>query len=134
MTRLGSALLSIPLAIATLPAWAQVGPGPDGPNPHRPGMMWGYNNPMWGGGGPGWHHGGLMGPLMMLLALVGIVAIFLWAYRAWGHNFHRWHRHAACPHCGHGGGQTALDILAERFARGEIDTAEFDARRKAIRG
>ena len=87
---------------------------------------------MWGGGS-GWHHGAFMGPLMMLLAMVGIVAIVMWLMRACNHGFSR-RGHGACLNCGHGGGQAALDILAERFARGEIDTAEFDARRKAIRG
>ncbi len=37
------------------------------------------------------------------------------------------------PDAGHAGpGDRALDVLRERFARGEIDKAEFDERRRAL--
>ena len=57
------------------------------------------------------------GPLVLLLALIGVIAIVVWIVQ-WGHNSRR-HR-------------TALDILNERFARGEIERAEYDEKRKLI--
>jgi putative membrane protein len=57
------------------------------------------------------------GPLLVLLALIGVVTIVVWIVR-WA-NDHRRTR-------------TALDILDERFARGEIDRAEYKEKRKLI--
>jgi putative membrane protein len=57
------------------------------------------------------------GPLLVLLALIGVVAIVVWILQ-WA-NDHRRTR-------------TAFDILDERFARGEIDGAEYDDKRKLI--
>lgn len=39
---------------------------------------------------------------------------------------------AAAPVGGPGGGRAALDILDERFARGEIEKAEFEEKRKLL--
>jgi uncharacterized membrane protein len=36
------------------------------------------------------------------------------------------------PHGGSGRGRAALDILEERFARGESDKAEFEEKRKPL--
>lgn len=76
---------------------------------------------MWGGGWHGW----FMGPIMMIAVIaVAIVAIVL---------FVRW-----LGGIGHGPapsgarGKTALDILKERFARGEIDKEEFEQRRRIL--
>jgi putative membrane protein len=61
----------------------------------------------------------LTGPIFAMLALISLVAIFVWMVdRA------------------SGGGQlrrSALDILGERFARGEIDRTEYEEKRKLIR-
>jgi len=59
------------------------------------------------------------GPIFGMLALIGLVAIFVWMVD--------WVS---------GGGQrrrSALDILDERFARGEIDRTEYEEKRKLIR-
>ena len=79
----------------------------------------------WGNGDYYMHHmgfgGGFFGPFMMLVTLVLIVAVIVWAVR--------W--------LGGGGGAASernrsLDILGERFAKGEIDQKEYDERRRAL--
>ncbi|MEE8188694.1 MAG: SHOCT domain-containing protein [Kiloniellales bacterium] len=77
---------------------------------------------MWGGGW-GWMVGG---PLMMILFVALIVALVVLVVRWLG---------------GVGGGtargpreKTPLDILEERFARGEIEREEFEQRRQTLRG
>jgi putative membrane protein len=124
MNRLRLLLPSIMIAFAALPAWAQEAGGPGAPGPYGPGYMW---HEHWG------YHGGMIfGPFIGLLALIGVVALIMWLVRAfsWGHC-HRWHGHGMCPHCGHGP-RVALDILEERLARGEIDKAEFEEKRKLL--
>jgi putative membrane protein len=134
VSRLTSALLSCfvsgTILLATLPAFAQQ-PGPS-PDFRGPGPMWGYGH-MWGGGWGGGWHGMIIGPFVMLLAIIGIVALILWLVRAFSHGGLR-HGHGACPHCGYGGwrGRGGLDILEERFARGEIDKNEFEERRRVL--
>lgn len=59
------------------------------------------------------------GPFILLLAFVGIIAIVVWIVR-WASNSRR--------------SSTALDILNERFARGEIDKAEYEEKRKLMDG
>ena len=81
----------------------------------------------WGDGlGGGWGHM-IFGPLMMILfiavAAVVVVLIVRWV-GGWGHG------HAPIGHVA--GMRTPLDILKERFARGEIDKEEFEDRRKAL--
>jgi putative membrane protein len=56
-------------------------------------------------------------PLIVLLALIGVIAIIVWLVQ-WASDSRRTH--------------TALDILNERFAKGEIDRAEYEEKRKLI--
>jgi putative membrane protein len=56
-------------------------------------------------------------PLIALLALIGVIAIIVWLVQ-WASDSRRAH--------------TALDVLNERFARGEIDRAEYEEKRKLI--
>lgn len=99
--------------LGALPALAQQATGNA-----APGSDYGYyrHMHMWGGGGFFFH------PLLSLLILVAIVALIA---RAFG-----WHRRGY--YRGRMGGG-ALDILEERFARGEIDKAEFEEKRKLLR-
>ena len=77
----------------------------------------GYGNMGYGMGYGGW----FFGPLMMILFFGLIIAAVVGAIRLLG------------------GGErsprnSAANILAERFAAGEIDEAEFIKRRKALKG
>ena len=73
-------------------------------------MWWGD---WWGGYGPAqWM---LFGPMMMILFLIACVSVVYLVMR---------------PDHAHGG--HAMEILKERYARGEIDQAEFEARRRLL--
>ena len=83
---------------------------------------------MWDGGW-GWGHM-IFGPVMMIVFFGGIILLVVLAVRWLGGTGHG---------SGHGmergpgpGGKSAVDILRERFARGEIDKAEFEERRRIL--
>jgi len=98
------------LGLSALPAWGY------GVGYHSgSGMMYGAG---WGGGIFGW--------LIMFLVLVLVVAVVFGVLR-WA--FGSGHR---APPPSHAAGKSALDILEERFARGEIDQAEFEEKRRLL--
>ena len=111
MMRNGSltALLGATL-VSSWPAWAQRGDAYWGPQ-----MMWG-----------GWFHM-FFGFLMMLLFLGIVVGLVVLVVRWLGSSEHSPFRHAPRQ-----GERSALDILKERLARGEIDVAEYEERRRAL--
>lgn len=79
--------------------------------------MW---NAMWGWG-DSWGVGWAMFSLMHVLWWVAIVALSVVVFRAiTGRRRRR--------------GDSALDILRARYARGEIDAAEYAERRKQLQG
>lgn len=82
-----------------------------------------YGHPMmWGGAG--WMM--LLGPLMMLLLLAGFAVLVVLGVRWLQSSGHMPGGSAAAS------GPTPLDILKERLARGEIEVAEYEERRRAL--
>lgn len=107
-----SALVFIPTAL-----WAQV--------PSDADRWWGCGPHMsWPGGG--WF-GMISGPLFLILVLAGLIALVILLLRWLGGASHgaAWHQGAPS--------RTALDILKERYARGEINQDEFEERRRVLR-
>jgi putative membrane protein len=81
-----------------------------------------YGHHMWYGG---WHTW-FFGPLMMLVFIAVIVVVVVLIVRWLGGP-----AHGPAPH--HRAGDAALDILRERYARGEIDKAEFEEKRASLK-
>ena len=99
-------------------AVAQTGEGSGGDYVYRhgPGMMWGSES--WGG------YAMILGPLFMILVLAVLVVGILFLLRAMG-----------VAGLGRNAGarpQDPLTLLQERYARGEIDTQEFEERRRIL--
>lgn len=83
---------------------------------HGPGMMWDGDH--WGG------HGSMFGLLFSLLVLLAIIALVIYLLRVFGYG-----PNMTRPSTPSG---NALDILKERYARGEIDSKEFDERKRML--
>lgn len=80
---------------------------------------------MMGFGGPGWGAGMFLGPIFMILFWVFLIAGAVWLVLAVsGQAGQRREPPQA----------SALGILEERLARGEIDVDEYKARKAAIGG
>jgi putative membrane protein len=72
-------------------------------------MMWGYGN-MFGWGLGGW--------FMMIIFWGAIIALVIWVVRGFG---------------GRGSyNKSAREILEERYAKGEIEKKEFEAKKKDL--
>lgn len=84
-------------------------------------MMWGY------GYGPGWGMGGwgVLGPIFMIFWLAVIVAVIVGVI---------WLVRLALQHEARPSRSSALDILDERYARGEINHDEYLEKKKHIVG
>ncbi len=84
--------------------------------------MWGYDYgyPMMGYGGYG-----IMGAIFSILWVIVFIAIIITAIR-WLRGKPLWHGY--CHH----NESSALDILKERYAKGEIDRQEFEEKKKDL--
>lgn len=80
---------------------------------YGPGMMGGYG---WGGG---WGFGMVGMVLWWVLIVLGIVLLVKWIF-------------AHGPGGDRAAGNRALEILRERYARGEIDKKEFEERKRDL--
>ena len=120
--RLSALLILLFIALmAPLQALSQTQPptAPQFPAGYGPGpwMMW--------GNGYGWQFWWIC-PLMMLFMIVVFGAIFFSVRRSWSDGLHRWEPPWR------GSGHSALQILSERFARGEIQKDEYEERKTTI--
>jgi len=80
-----------------------------------------YRHHMWADGWFGW----FLGPVMMILFLAAVIVVVVLLLRWLGALGHGGGHH-------HGAGNRALDILKERYARGDIDKEEFEERRRTL--
>jgi putative membrane protein len=112
---LSAALVVGGIILTPARVWAQQAPGPNRYDygPHMPMMGWG-----------GSWYGMILGPLCMILVIALAVALVRWLGGPWQGT--QPPSHHPQP------GSTALDILKKRYARGEIDKAEFEERRRVL--
>ncbi len=108
--RLTNSLMALAAALVSVPALAQT--SADRPDYWHYGWDW------------GWGHM-IFGSLMMILLWGGIVVVIVLAVRWLGSGS----SHGTTPATSR---NKALDILQERFARGEIDREEFEERRRLL--
>lgn len=90
--------------VSTVPGWAQTGPVPGSYGPMHD---WGWHG--W------WPLGGL---IWLGLAIVGLVTVVRWLFRGTGTE-----RRSS---------SSALAILEERYARGDINREEYEQRRRDL--
>ncbi|MDO8456014.1 MAG: SHOCT domain-containing protein [Burkholderiaceae bacterium] len=120
-------------------ALAQTTPQPQPPTipPYAP-WNWPGHGHMWGGGG-GWDYG-WGGPIMLLGMLIFFILIYLLGRQA-GERRHHPHGPGPMHMTGRGPGAehgwsdpsySAMKILNERFARGEIQKAEYEDKKSTI--
>jgi putative membrane protein len=80
-------------------------------------MMYGW----WEGSSMPWF-GMILGPIMMIALIAVAVLLVVWAVRAFG------------PASSGPADSRPLDMLKQRYARGEIDRAEFEERKQVLSG
>lgn len=116
-----SIVLSAPLQALAQQTQAPASPaGSDGYYWRGPMHMWGPGYDFYG-----WHSW-TMFPGMILFLIVLCGAVFLVARWGFGHQY----THG--PHHWNDPARSALQILNERFARGEIQKAEYEEKKAAI--
>jgi putative membrane protein len=76
---------------------------------------------MWGYDYPAYWFGFMPAPLGMIITIFVLVFIFVWLMR-----------YSFGGRRGHYRERSALDVLDERYARGDIDKSEYDERRRTL--
>lgn len=116
-------LLGFIVLVEPLQAIAQQAPQPASPRPPQ----WYWNGPWyWHGPWYGWQFWWIC-PLMMLFMFIVFGAIFfLFRRHRWGPPWHMMDRGWGPPT------HSALQILNERFARGEIEKDEYENKKATI--
>ena len=79
------------------------------------------------GAGLGFGYGGLLAFLGCIALIVGVVVLLAWALGRFTHGTQAGPAQAAGP-----GAQDAIDVLKQRFARGEITADEFTAAKQVL--
>jgi putative membrane protein len=75
--------------------------------------MWGY----------GWSWPGMIMMMLSSLLWIALIAVLIWAAISW---LNKKNAHTTTP--------SAMEILRQRYARGEIDTATFEQMRERLGG
>jgi putative membrane protein len=83
---------------------------------------WGMGSGMMGGYGMGWF-GGILMIVFWILILVGLIFLIKWLIQSTSRD-----------RTTGSGGNRALEILKERYAKGEIDKEEFESKKKDLTG
>lgn len=76
--------------------------------------------------GGGWYGHTLFGGFFMIIILVAIIFFIVWLVRGWSCASCKKSEHSE-PHA-----KTALGILNERYAKGDIDRKEFEEKKKDL--
>ena len=90
-------------------------------------MMGGWGNMMGGWGYGGYSSGGYGWMGMMGMHLIFVIGIILLGIYILRRNTSQMHTKSIGDHSG-------MDILRERYARGEIDSAEYQSRKLDLEG
>jgi putative membrane protein len=83
---------------------------------------WGMGPGMMGGYGMGWF-GGILMIVFWILILVGLVFLIKWLIQSTGRD-----------KASGSDGNRSIEILKERYAKGEIDKEEFESKKKDLAG
>jgi len=85
-------------------------------------MMWGWPNMMGGfyGGGMGWI-GMILGFIFFILIIIGIIFLIIWAVKRSTHS-----------EIEDKTGNKALEVLKERYAKGEITKEQYESMKKDL--
>jgi putative membrane protein len=102
-------IFSLPPVGPAMPAFAQYG---------------GYRGWEMGPGVMGWGLMAWFGPLMMLVFLAAVIVAIVFVIR--------WIAHSIKGTPESKGGESALEILKKRYARGEINKEEFEEKKKDL--
>jgi len=76
----------------------------------------------------------IVGPIFVLLALIGLLAIFVWLVQllVWLVRMARGYERTRASRFGFRRRRHPIDILEDRLVSGEIDAAEFEEKRRLL--